>query len=339
MTLLREIHRNITSQKKEEAVPTTNIISTVVLLVTFLFGLVVNNLYLWVTGFKMPKNINTTWFFHLILSNIVFTLTMPLVAIYMLTFPHWVFGSFLCKLINVMISLGMYTNVFFLTIIGLDRYTLVYHPVWYRGHMNRRYASALCIFFWGLGILCSSPYFAFRQVRLLDDNKTVICYNDYTISAKPGNESSAIQIKWFMFGFRLLASFLLPFFVIAFCHIKIGLRMKNGNLSRSSKPYKILFITVISFFISYLPYHLWYGMSIKDSRFHKTFLDALKVIAMCLACFHYCFTPILYLLIAEKFKTVFRKSVLSLIESVLNEIFSTWNRGYEENTCIDVNAN
>ncbi|KAE8594265.1 hypothetical protein XENTR_v10019538 [Xenopus tropicalis] len=312
-----EIYQNTTAQGSDTTVPTANILCTLILLITFLFGLVVNVLYLWILGLKMSKSVNTAMIFHLILVNLVFTMTMPLLSVYMLTFPQWILGDFMCKLVNSLLSLCIYTTVFFLTVISLDRYTLVFHPVWYRGHMNHRYASVTCILLWGFAALCSSPYFAFRQIRLLKDNKTAICYNDYTLSGKWDGE----LLKWFMFGFRLVLGFLIPLSVISVCYLKLALRMKKENLARSNKPYRIIFIFITSFIMCWTPYYLWYGMSMEQEKFPKATLNVLMVMTICLICLYYCFTPVLYLFAVKNFKKEFRKSIMSLFESALTEAF------------------
>ncbi|OCT73306.1 probable G-protein coupled receptor 33 [Xenopus laevis] len=313
-----DLHLNTTEQGNHTTVPTANILCILILLITFFIGLVVNFLYLWILVFKMCKSVNTALFFHLILVNLVFTMIMPILSVYMLTFPQWILGVFMCKLINSLVSLCIYTSVFFLTVISLDRFTLVFHPVWYRGHMNHRYASVICIFLWGLATVCSSPYFAIRQIRLLEDNTTARCYNDYTLSGKWDGE----QLKWFMFSFRLVLGFILPLSVITICYLKLALRMKKENLARSKKPYRIICISITSFIISWTPYYLWYGMSIEGETFHKTTLNVLMVMTTCLICFYYCFTPVLYLFAVKDFKKELRKSILSLLESALTEAFS-----------------
>ncbi|KAG8433786.1 hypothetical protein GDO86_012231 [Hymenochirus boettgeri] len=323
---------NTSTEMNKSATPTTaNILSTTALAISFLLGLVMNSLYLWVISLRMRKTVNTAWFFHLILANVVFTFTMPFLSVYLLMMPEWVFGIFLCKLMNSLISICMYTTVFLITVIGLDRYTFVFHPVWYRGNMNHRHASSICIVLWALAILCSSPYLAFRQIRLLDNNKTTVCYNDYTLSGKLDNYgNSTKQIKWFMFFFRITIGFLIPLSVITYCYVKIALKLKTNKLARSSKSYKIIFITVASFFVSWTPYHLWYGMSIEKGRFQKSVMNILMVLQTSLICFNYCFTPLLYLFIAENFKKELQKSILSLIESVLNETFNSFNKSFED---------
>ncbi|OCT73309.1 probable G-protein coupled receptor 33 [Xenopus laevis] len=328
-----DFHMNTTTRLTYSLITPANILVTITVLVSNLFGLVVNSLYLWVLRFRMRKSNNTTWLFHYILSNLLFTFVMPFLAVCLIMNPHWIMGTFLCKSIHSLDSVCMYASVFFLTVISLDRFSLVFHPVWYRRHMKNLFASAICISIWGLAILFSSPYLVFRQTRLLEDNKTTICYNDYTLSGSIW-QKSAIQLKWVMFSFRLILGFLLPFSVITLCYVRIALKMKKGNLARSSKPYKIIFIFVASFFVSWFPYHLWYGMTIEEGRFHKTTLDILMVLIICFICFNYCFTPLLYLFIAENFKKTLRKSVLSLIESALNP----FNRSFEDKSDMTANS-
>ncbi|MEE6514919.1 hypothetical protein FKM82_023363 [Ascaphus truei] len=322
---------NSTAGRGPANIPTSQLISALVLLLTFLFGLIGNSLYLWVLGIRMSKTVNTTWFFHYILANVVFNFTIPFLAVFVLMYPHWMFGTLLCKLINSLLSLCMYAAVFLLTVISLDRYLLVFCPHWYRRHMNPRYASAICLLLWGLAILCSSPYLAFRQVRYMQDNKTTICYNDYTFSGRWDEQQKLHrQVKWSMFYFHLLLGFLLPFFVITICYLQIALKMKSERLARSNKPFKIIFIAITSFFISWIPYHVWYGMSVENGRFPQSLLNKLQVLATCSVCFNCCFTPILYLFIVESFKVVFRKSILSLIESAFKEGFVSGDRSQDD---------
>ncbi|KAE8594272.1 hypothetical protein XENTR_v10019545 [Xenopus tropicalis] len=319
-----EFNTNATTGMGYTSIPAAMVLASVFLFVALLVGLVVNSLYLWVLRFRMRRSINTTWFLHLILSYFLSTFTMPFFAVSLLMFPHWPFGDLLCKLTDYLLNVCTYTCVFLFTVISLDRYSLVFHPVWYRGHMNNRYASAICICIWGVAILFNFPYLAFSQTHLLEDNKTSICI-DYILSMSIWPKS-ATQLKWVMFSFHVILSFPLPFAVMTVCYVRIALRMKKGNLARSTKSYKVMFITVASFFVSWLPYPLWYGMI---GRIDESTSNILMALAICVSCMSYCFTPLLYLFIAENFKKTIQKSVLLLIESVFNETFNSFNRSFE----------
>ncbi|XP_075695148.1 putative G-protein coupled receptor 33 [Rhinoderma darwinii] len=300
------------------AVTTSKLICLPFLLITFLFGLVINTLYLWILCFRMRRNLNIVWFSHLILCNLIFILVIPFLAVMFFFQPHWVLGEFMCKFVNFLLSLGMYGDVFFLTIISVDRYWLVFHPHFYRKHMHAQQSSIICLLLWGLAFLCSSPYLAFRRIRR--ENNISICYNDYTLAGNPDVELEA-KVKWALLYFRLLGGFLIPLFIITICYLKITFKIKKENFTKSKKPYKIISIAIISFFISWTPYQVWYGMSIEKGFFQETTLQGLKDFATILACFNASFTPILYLFIVKKFKTIFKKSILSIFQAMLNEAF------------------
>lgn len=293
--------------------------SAILFFVTFAFGLVVNTLYLWVLWFRMTRNVNTTLFFHLILANLMVTFVFPFAAVYFIMEPHWVFGLFMCKLINSLVSLGMYVSVFLLTVISVDRYCLVFHPHTHKRYMNPRSASITCLLFWVLAFGFITPYLVFRQVR--NEGNVTICYNDYTLSGRWGEK----RVKWVLFSIRLVMGFVIPFSIITFCYAKIFIKMKKERLARSRRPYRIILIAILSFFISWTPYHLWYGMGVEKDKFPQSVLKSLQVLSTCLTCINSCFTPVLYLFIVESFKNMFRKSILAIIELVVNETFTSMN--------------
>ncbi|XP_044134119.1 probable G-protein coupled receptor 33 [Bufo gargarizans] len=313
------LHFNTSDGLTRETIPAFKLISAIFLLFTFVFGLVMNTLYLWVLSFRMRRSINTTWFFHFILGNLVFTLSIPFFTTYVIMRPHWIFKQFLCKVINSLISLDMYLTVFVLTVISIDRFLLVFHPVWYRGHMNPQKATVICLFLWFLALLFTAPYLVLRQVKY--ENNITICYNDYTLSGRWNGQ----RVKWIMFTTRLFLGLLIPFVIITICYLQIIIKISKENLAKSNKPYKIICIAITSFFVCWTPYHVWYGMSAEPGRFPEGLLNALNVLTTSLTCLNSCFTPIIYLFIAEDFKMMFKKSFLELIELVLSEAFTSAN--------------
>ncbi|XP_077116165.1 putative G-protein coupled receptor 33 [Ranitomeya variabilis] len=318
-------NNNTINEENFKVFSTSSIICLPFLLITFLFGLVINALHLWILCFRMRRNLNIIWFSHLILSNLIFIFVIPFLAVMFLYSPHWVLGEFMCKFLNFLLSLSMYGSVFFLTIISVDRYWLVFHPHFYRKHMHAHKSSVICLLLWGLAFLCGSPYLAFRRVH--HEKNITICYNDYTLTGKQ-DVVYETKVKWVMLFLRLLGGFFIPLVIITICYLKIAFKIKKENFTKSKKPYKIITVAIISFFISWTPYHLSYGMSIEKGLFGETTLQALKVFATISACFNACFTPILYLFIVEKFKNIFKKSIVSIFQTVLNDAFlkSTDNR-------------
>ncbi|XP_056398835.1 probable G-protein coupled receptor 33 isoform X2 [Hyla sarda] len=317
-------HFNTSEGFTHQTISAIKLTSAAFLLVTFVFGLVMNTLYLWVLTFRTRRSVNSTWFFHLILGNLLFTLSIPFFTAYVIMKPRWIFGLYMCKIINSVISLDMYVTVFILIVISIDRYCLVFHPIWYRRYMNPKIATVICLLLWFLALLLTSPYFLFRQVKY--ENNVTICENDYTLSGRWNRQ----RVKWIMFTTRLFLGLIIPFAVITSCYLKIIIKISKDNMARSNKPYRVICIAIISFFVSWTPYHMWYGMSSDQDRFPESLLNVLQMLTNCFACLNSCFTPVLYLFTVENFKTMFRRSLLDFIELVFNETISSANRSIDE---------
>uniref|UniRef100_A0A8C3T4G4 Probable G-protein coupled receptor 33 n=1 Tax=Chelydra serpentina TaxID=8475 RepID=A0A8C3T4G4_CHESE len=299
------------------AVNTTHLAVAVLLFTTFPVGVVGNGLYLWVLGLKMRRTVTTLWFLHLVSCSLLFTLLIPFFAVYVLLGLHWVFGTAMCKLINTCISVAMFSSVFLLTLISLDRYILTHHPIWSRHHRTLPRAGKLAVGVWLASFGLSTPYLAFRETRVVDRGR-IICINNYALSgdwngAEVQNLDRRVHLAVYMA--RFLLGFLLPFCTIVGCYVRMGLKMKEKKLAWAGKPFKIMVAAVVSFFLCWLPFHLHHGLQLYKKEVPESVTGAFLVIHTFTSCFNACFTPILYLFVGEKFGQVFRTSLLALVKA------------------------
>uniref|UniRef100_A0A674JQ50 Probable G-protein coupled receptor 33 n=1 Tax=Terrapene triunguis TaxID=2587831 RepID=A0A674JQ50_9SAUR len=195
--------------------------SAVLLFLTFLVGVVGNGLYLWVLGLKMRRTVSTLWFLSLVSSYLLLTLLIPFFIVSLLMGLHWVFGTAMCKILNTCISVGMFSIVFHLTLISLDRYTLTHHPIWSRNHRTMSRAGKLFVGIWLASFVLSTPYLAFRETRV-EDGDRITCKNNYALSrdwdgAKMKDMGRRVHLA--IFTVRFLLGFLLPFCTITGCYI------------------------------------------------------------------------------------------------------------------------
>ncbi|XP_067413578.1 probable G-protein coupled receptor 33 [Emydura macquarii macquarii] len=316
------LNPEVDSSQTPTTVKATHLASAVLLFATFLVGVVGNGLYLWVLWLKMRRTVTTLWFLHLVSCYFLFTLLIPFFAVYILLGFHWVFGTAMCKLLNICISLGMFSSVFLLTLISLDRYILTHCPVWSRRHRTLPRVRKLAVGVWLVSFALSAPYLVFRDTHKVDGGRTV-CFNNYSLSGdRNGADTQAFsrRIHLAIFMVRFLLGFLLPFCTIAGCYGWMGLELKEKGLARTWKPFKVMVSAVVSFFISWLPYHLYYGL-----KFFKEVpeLDTILVICTLTFCFNACFTPILYLFVGRRFQQVFRTSLLALLRETFAEDHSS----------------
>uniref|UniRef100_A0A8C3S802 Probable G-protein coupled receptor 33 n=2 Tax=Chelydra serpentina TaxID=8475 RepID=A0A8C3S802_CHESE len=300
-----------------ETMKTPHLASAVLLFITFLVGVMGNGMFLWVLWLKMRRTVTTLWFLHLVSCYLLFTLLIPFFAVYVLLDFHWVFGMATCKLLNAFISMGMFSSVFLLTLISLDRYTLTHHPIWSRNHRTVPRAGKLVVGVWLASFGLSAPYLAFRETRIMDGGR-IVCINNYNISGNwNGAETQDLgrRVHLAIFVVRFLLGFLLPFCTIVGCYVRVGLKMKKKNLAWAGKPFKVMVAAVVSFFLGWLPYHLYHGLQLSKMEVPESVTGALLVIHTFTSCFNASFTPILYLFVGEKFWQVFRTSLLALVKA------------------------
>ncbi|XP_043824672.1 C3a anaphylatoxin chemotactic receptor [Dromiciops gliroides] len=151
------------------------IISLAIFSLTFLLGLPGNGLVLWVTGLKMKRTVNSIWFLHLTMADLLCCLSVPFSLIHMVHQGHWPYGWLLCKIIPSIIVLNMFASVFLLTAISLDRCAVVLQPIWCQNHRTVRMAFTSCAGIWVLAFAMCMPVFLYRET-FTENNCTVCIY-------------------------------------------------------------------------------------------------------------------------------------------------------------------
>ncbi|XP_054854894.1 probable G-protein coupled receptor 33 [Eublepharis macularius] len=290
-------------------------------LVAFLVGTSVNGLFLWVLAMKMKRTVTTLWFLNLILIYFMSSSYIPFFAVYFLLDFHWVFGAIMCKVVNSLGSLGMFITVFLITIISIDRYLLICHPIWSQYNRTVPRARRLIAGVWLTSFALSAPYLAFRETREAEKGK-ITCVNNYALSSDWGSpriEALRNLIHLTLFLVRFLLAFLIPFCIITGCYCRMRSELKKKRWVRNKKPFRILAIAVASFFVCWLPYHLYHGLSL-FKRVPDGLLLPLQGIFIITRCFNFCVTPILYLFVGEKFQQICKMSLLGLLKKAFVDI-------------------
>ncbi|XP_060113678.1 probable G-protein coupled receptor 33 [Heteronotia binoei] len=299
-----------------------NVAIATFILVSFLIGTSINGVFLWILGVKMKRTVNTLWFLHLILAYLISCMVLPFFAINTLLSFHWVFGIIMCKVINSLASLGMFTSVFLLTVISLDRYLLIRHPIWSQHNRTISLARILIAGVWFASLTLSLPYLAFRETRVVENGR-INCVNNYALSRGwdgPRIKALRDRIHLILFLVRFLLGFLIPFCIIMGCYCGIGWEMKKKRWAKNRKPFRVLAVAVASFFICWLPCHLYFG-SLLLPDMPKVVIQVLYVLGLTGAGFNICFTPIFYVFVGEKFQQVFKMSLVLLFNKSFANVF------------------
>nr|XP_056722195.1 chemerin-like receptor 1 [Euleptes europaea] len=298
-----------------------HVLSMVVYGVSCLLGVTGNGLVIWTVSFKMKRTVNTVWFLNLAVADFIFTFFLPFSIAYTALGFHWPFGKVLCKLNSTVAFVNMFTSVFLLMVISMDRCTSVVSPVWSRNYRTPKLAVSIASVAWIAAFVLSLPYLVFRDTATNSRN-TTSCYNNFALSGDYDSEET--QRIWkirhkAMIITRFLLGFFIPFSIILVCYIIVAFQMKRRRLTKSTRPFRILFAVTGSFFLCYFPYHVFSLLEMfKASSSHelKVALSIGIPLASSLAFFNSCINPILYVFVGQK---TFRQSIISAFEGAFGE--------------------
>ncbi|XP_070760550.1 chemokine-like receptor 1 [Enoplosus armatus] len=298
----------------------------VVSVIIFLLGFFGNALVIWISGFKMKKTVNTTWYLSLAISDFVFCTFLPF-SITNMTMEEWIFGRFMCKFVSSVMFLNMFSSIFLLVVISVDRCMSVVFPVWAQNHRTVKKASVIVFLAWLLAIALSFPSVIFRDVGT--HLGRTICFNNYTLSQ---HSHKIVAVS------RFLAGFIVPFTIIIICYSVIILRLRTNKMTKSSKPFKVMTALVAAFFICWLPYHVFVLLELDYQNYdHGILITGLKV-GTSLAAANSFLNPVLYVFMGNDFRHKFRSSVLSKMENAMGDEGRTTSRYLSRSSSVDTRA-
>lgn len=302
------------------------VILLVVSAVIFLLGFCGNALVIWISGFKMKKTVNTTWYLSLAISDFVFCAFLPF-SITNMAMENWIFGYYMCKFVSAVMFLNMFSSIFLLVIISIDRCVSVVFPVWAQNQRTVQKASVVVVLAWLLAMGLSIPSLIFRDVHTHVGRTT--CYNNYTLHPY---SHVAVAVT------RFLAGFAVPFAIIIICYSIIILKLRNNRMNKSSKPFKVMTALIVTFFVCWLPYHVFVLLELHPQKYDHGVLAAGLKVGTSIAAANSFLNPVLYVFMGKDFKQKFKSSVLSKMENAMAEDGRTTSRYLSRSSSMDGRA-
>ncbi|XP_006113754.2 chemerin-like receptor 1 [Pelodiscus sinensis] len=301
-----------------------HVLSMVIYSIAFVLGVTGNGLVIFITGFRMKRTVSTIWFLNLAVADFIFTFFLPLSVAYIAMGFHWPFGLALCKINTAMAFLNLYASVYLLMVISIDRCISVTLPVWAQNYRTPRLALLVALAVWVLALVLCSPYLYFRYTDHSPNNKDIIhCYYNFNTAPEGAPKEEIHRIininHRAMAISRFILGFLIPFAVIVCCYGAILVRLRRGHKIRSNKPFKVIAIVIISFFLCWFPYHVFSFLELHHTQSLHTALIIGFPLATSLAFINSCLNPILYVFMGHEFKEKLRRSLFSAFERAFNE--------------------
>ncbi|CAI5654552.1 mu-type opioid receptor isoform X1 [Oreochromis niloticus] len=268
-------------------------------------GLVGNVLVMYIiVRYTKMKTATNIYIFNLALADALVTSTLPFQSVNYLM-GTWPFGDALCKMVMSIDYYNMFTSIFTLTTMSIDRYVAVCHPVKALDFRTPRNAKIVNVCNWILSSAIGLPvmFMASTTVTL----NTVDCKLNFPHPAWYWD--TLLKICVFIFAF------IMPVLIITVCYGLMILRLKSVRMLSGSQEKdrnlrritRMVLVVVAVFIVCWTPIHIFVIISALITIPNSTFQTITWHFCIALGYTNSSLNPILYGYLDENFKRCFRE--------------------------------
>ncbi|KAG8441309.1 hypothetical protein GDO86_006878 [Hymenochirus boettgeri] len=271
--------------------------------VEFVISVIGNSLAIWMLGPGGSKNRHAGIIFSLSLavSDLFYSLSLPLLVAYYTMNKNWVFGSAMCKIERFLFNCNLYGSIFFITCISVNRYLGIVFPFYTRGRVRGKHANLVSVGTWVVVVIISSPVIYFS--KLDTDSHNVECIGTALKSELP----SYFPYSCFLSGFGCGLPFLITF--LSYVGIAQAVWKSHGLEAREKRKVITLVCVVVALYaISFIPYHILRILNLRNRMYSADCKWSLKVhsafqVTKALVSLNPCIHPMLYTAVMDNVRT------------------------------------
>ncbi|NXA58173.1 BKRB1 protein, partial [Mohoua ochrocephala] len=270
---------------------------------------------------KGPLKIAEIYLTNLAVADLIFLMCLPFWAENITNEFNWPFGSFLCRCISASIILNMYTSIYLLVAVSVDRYLTFVHTLNHREIWSKTMTRGICLLIWFFCILLSIPVFMFRTVNDLPQWNISACTLDFPTPSWERAESLV----------RNIVGFLLPSTAIIFLNFSTirslqktarerrALRAKGCKRPKGIKATRLIVTVVMMFLFCWTPHHFFvflstlYRIEVIDGCFWGELINFGEQFAFMLATTNSCINPVIYVFVGK----YFRRKALEVFSQII----------------------
>ncbi|XP_051562872.1 somatostatin receptor type 5 [Myxocyprinus asiaticus] len=268
-------------------------------------GLVGNTLVIHIVlRYSQAESVTNIYILNLAIADELFMLGLPFLAVQN-GLLSWPFGSLMCRLVMTVDAINQFTSIFCLTVMSIDRYLAVVHPLRSSRWRQPRVAKAVNATVWAVSFVVVLPVVVFADVLQDDGNCSIVW-------PEPAEVWKAVFIIY-----TATVGFFGPLTVICLCYLLIvvkvrssGRRVRATSIRRRKSERKItrmVVIVVAVFVFCWLPFYILNIVNLLvllPGEFR-----GLYYFVVVLSYANSCANPILYGFLSDNFKRGFRKAL------------------------------
>ena len=293
-------------------------IACVILGLAFLVGAPGNLLVIWTILRHVKQRSHTVvLILHLAAADLLVLITLP-VWIYSLA-QSWVFGEATCKAMVYVINACMYSSVFLITLMSVERFVAVRYPFASAGWRRKKALNKVLLALWTVAFLFSIPVIPTQVVE--EEAGEVHClYREYSSDTQ---ELVCLLLE-------TLVGYILPFTILVVCYGCLCSRITQMTFKSKRKSTVLIASVVVVFAICWTPHHIGNVLSFAILATKDSFDDVahnlesvrstMAFIAGALVFISSTVNPILYMFAARSFRSSLRDTG---IQKLFRHISST----------------
>ncbi|KAM6966111.1 somatostatin receptor type 5 [Tautogolabrus adspersus] len=266
-----------------------------------------------VLHYSKIESVTNIYILNLAIADELFMLGLPFLAVQN-TLQSWPFGSFMCRLVMTVDSINQFTSIFCLTVMSIDRYLAVVHPIRSSRWRHPQVAKVVNSTVWALSFLVVLPVVIFANIQKAGGTCNIAW-------PQPADIWRAAFIIY-----TSTVGFFCPLLIICLCYLLIVFKIRSSGKKvhatstkrRKSerKVTRMVVIVVAVFVFCWLPFYALNILNLLVSL--PSEYQGLYYFVVVLGYANSCANPIVYCFLSDNFKRGFRKALCRSTRKVEN---------------------
>ncbi|XP_035667899.1 somatostatin receptor type 5-like [Branchiostoma floridae] len=290
--------------------PLTTIVGPVLYGTVTTVGLLGNLLVIYVLlGHTRVKDATKYYILNLSFADTLFMLGIPFISA-SAAIGRWVFGRAMCKIVLSMDAINMFTTVFNMAVLSVDRYLAIVRASSHPHLRQPKVAVAVSLSVWLAAIVLAIPVMTVSDTVMLM-NGDYVCMLDW-----PADNVMLWYEAFISYTFAM--GFVAPLSVISVSYVMVIRHLRRNTsthaaVARASagvrnKVTKTVSAIVVTFVVCWLPFHVCQLLNLITDLPLKPML-AVSHVAMVMSYANSCVNPILYVFMSQKFRKSVRNAL------------------------------